>query len=103
MVSVFFKYCSILLKLTFAMILVLWLTSLTPFSAVTSGVMMSSYQYLLDDAVSPGSVKLLRVVMAMLWRRPTPASSMPPHQSGIWCFLSRSWIFFDWVDRKSVG
>src|SRR5699024_226185 len=63
----------------------------------TSGVIMSSNQYLDEEAVSPGSTKLLSVVMATLCSRPTPASSMPPHHNGMPCFSAKSWILIDWV------
>src|SRR5690625_1604931 len=58
-------------------------TSTVPFLATTSGMIISLSQYLEDDAVSPGSVKLANDATAILWARPTPDSNIPPHHNGI--------------------
>ena len=44
--------------------------------------MMSRAKYRRLAEMSPGIVKPGRLASAMLWARPTPDSSMPPHQSG---------------------
>src|SRR6267142_2031373 len=70
----------------------------TPFGAaivplgetVTGGSIMSSSQYLELAETSPGKVNPASVAMAMLWARPIPDSSMPPHQSGM--LLSRQML-----------
>src|SRR5574340_382546 len=49
----------------------------------TGGVMMSWAQYRRLAETSPGSVKFGRVASAILCARPMPASSMPPHQTGM--------------------
>ena len=49
---------------------------------------MSCVQYRALAETSPGSVKFGSVDKAMLCARPTPDSSIPPHQTGIeWLLL----------------
>ena len=48
----------------------------------TSGVIISSVQYLFEAEISPAMVKPAWVAIAILWARPIPASSIPPDQTG---------------------
>src|ERR1700733_3038069 len=60
---------------------------------VTGGSIMSCSQYRFDADTSPGKVNPGSVDIAILWARPMPDSSMPPHQTGTACSDAYAWIF----------
>ena len=55
---------------------------------------LRSRQFHRPSKTSPGRRKFSRVERAIFWARPMPDSSMPPHQTGIFCDWQMSWIFF---------
>ena len=67
-------------------------TAIRPSSIFHSDTTISLSQYRLLGEISPGMVKFGSDASATLCARPTPLSSIPPHQTGMLCFMQRSWI-----------
>src|SRR6185437_2485861 len=63
-------------------------------SIVHSGVTTSRAQYRALGERSPGSLKFGSDASATLYARPTPLSSIPPHQTGMAFRSHRSWMAF---------